>query len=126
MIDGPDAGLDEPLELGGHALDRARGWTFESNRSPAIRTRSTFSARARSTVGREGGELALALGSRLLAEVGVARAEMDVGGVEQPQHPVVGGPPWTVAVRTCATRDVAGPDRTAGAARGSGASEAPP
>ena len=61
-----------------------RGWTLLSNRSPAIRKRSTFSAMREVDGRREGRELALALGARLLAEVVVARTEMDVGGVDDP------------------------------------------
>ena len=65
-----------------------RGWTFESNRSPAIRTRSTFSAMARSTVRPERGELPLTLGRGLIAEVVVTGTEMDVSCVDDPEHPL--------------------------------------
>ena len=61
-----------------------RGWTLLSNRSPAIRNRSTFSAMRQVDGGGEGGELALTLGARLLAEVVVAGTEMDVGGMDDP------------------------------------------
>ena len=56
-----------------------------------MRKTSTFSAIARSTVAPEGGELPLALSGRLLAQVGVTGAEMDVRGVEQSKHPVAAG-----------------------------------
>ena len=74
----------------------------------------------------EGRELALALGSRLLSEIVVPRAEMDVRGVDDPEHRVAAfassrsrmddrgasTPAWV-------------PDRLR-AIRGDGASEAPP
>src|SRR6185436_9323511 len=41
--------------------------------------------------GRERGELPFALRGGLLAEVGVASAEVDVGGVQQSEHPVGAG-----------------------------------
>jgi hypothetical protein len=40
--------------------------------------------------------LSLALGGGRLAQVGMARAEMDVGGVKQSEHPVGGWPPCPV------------------------------
>ncbi len=45
---GTDLRLDEPRSSAATRSTDRRGWMFESNRSPAMRTRSTFSARARS------------------------------------------------------------------------------
>ena len=72
---------------------------------------------ARSTVGRERRELALPLGGRLLAEVVVTRAEVDVRRVDDPEHRGCGVPP------SRSLPDVADPGsparaRTAGAVRG--------
>ena len=81
---GPDAGLDEPRELGGHALDRAPRLDVrveqvagDQDEVDALRDREVHG-------GREGRELPFALGSRLLSEVVVTGAEMDVGGVDDP------------------------------------------
>ena len=76
--------VGEALQLGGDALDRARGWTLLSNRSPAIRNEVDLLGQREVDGGGEGGELALALGARLLAEVVVAGAEMDVRGMDDP------------------------------------------
>ena len=65
-----------------------RGWTFESNRSPATRKRVHLLGQGEIDGGLERRELALSLGGRLLAEIVVSRAEMDVCGVDEPQHPL--------------------------------------
>ena len=120
--DRPDLRLGEPLELGGDALTERRGWTLESNRSPAIRKRSTFSREGEVDGRLEGGELALPLGRGLLTEVVVACAEMHVRRVDEPEHRDAG-----CLLLAVATEEPSRPrprSRTAG--RGDGASEAPP
>jgi hypothetical protein len=70
--------------------------------------------------------LALALGSRLLSEIVVPRAEMDVRGVDDPEHRVAA---FASSRSRMDDRGVSMPILGAGpfqAIRGDGASEAPP
>ena len=91
-----------------------------------MRTRSTRSVDREVDGGRERRELPFALGGRLLSEVVVTGAEMDVGRVDAS----VASGLWRASLegrcRTLRDPGFAGPDRTAGAVRGSGTSEAPP
>ena len=83
----PDRGIGQPLELGRRALHGA----------PRLRVRVEQVAGDQQGVdlllegevdgGTERDELALALGGGLVAQVGVAGAQVDVGRVEQAQHP---------------------------------------
>ena len=65
-----------------------RGWTFESNRSPAIRTTSTEFGERDVDGPDERGELPLPLRDGRLAQIRVTRAQVDVCRVEQSKHPV--------------------------------------
>ena len=120
--DGPDLRLDEALELGRDALDRAARLDVRVEQVAGDEEQVDLLGE-REVDGRlEGRELALALGRRLLAEVVVARTEMDVRGMDDPEHR---GAACLLAV--AGDRGVARPGpglRTAG--RGAGASEAPP
>ena len=69
------------------------GWVFESNRSPAMRTTSTFSSMASRDGRPEGRKLALALGCGRIPEICVACTEVNVCGVKQSEHPVAAGLP---------------------------------
>ena len=97
-----------------------RGWTLESNRSPAMRKRSTFSREGEVDGRLEGGELAFPLSRGLLTEIVVACAEMHVRRVDDPEHRDAAS---LLAVHRGAVQAEAR-SRTAG--RGDGASEAPP
>ena len=82
--DGPDARLDEALELGGDALDRAPRLDVGVEEVAGDQEEVDLLGEGQVDGRAERGELALALGGRLVPEVVVARAEMDVGGVDDP------------------------------------------
>ena len=72
------------LQLGGDALDRAPRLHVRVEQVAGDQDEVDLLGDRQVDGRREGGELPLALGGRLLAEVVVARAEMDVGGVDDP------------------------------------------
>ena len=94
---------------------------FESNRSPAIRNEVDLLGDREVDGGAERGELPLALGRRLLAEVVVAGAEMDVGGVDESAASGLWRASLVGRAGRCATRASPGPigppERPAGPAR---------
>ena len=82
--DRPDASRGEPLQLGGDALDGAARLDVRVEQVAGDQEEVDLLGEGQVDGGLEGGELALALGGRLLAEVVVTRAEMDVCGVDDP------------------------------------------
>ena len=82
--DRADPGLGQSLELGGDALDRAARLDVGVEQVAGDQDEVDLLGDGEVDGGHEGGELALALGGRLLAEVVVTRAEMDVRGVDDP------------------------------------------
>ena len=76
-----------------------RGWTLLSNRSPAIRSEVDLLREGEVDGRDERRELTLALGRSLLAKVVVSRAEMDVSGVDDPEHPPGVSPPCQHGLR---------------------------
>ena len=73
-------------ELGGDPLDRAARLGVRVEQVAGDEDEVDLLREGEVDGGPEGRELALALGGRLLAEVGVAGPEMDVGRVEQAEH----------------------------------------
>ena len=80
--DCPDLGCGQALELRGDALDRALRLDVAVEQVAGDQEQVDLLGK-REVHGRgECGELPLTLGARLLAEVVVARTEMDVGGMD--------------------------------------------
>ena len=82
--DGPDLAAGEPLELRGDALDRPARLDVAVEQVAGDQDEVDLLGQRQVDGGGEGGELALALGAGLLTEVVVARAEVDVRGVDDP------------------------------------------
>ena len=84
--DAPDPGLGQALELGRHALHRP-SW-LDVRIEQVARDQEEIHLLREGEVDRrlEGRELALALGGRLLAEIVMPGAEVDVRGVDDPEH----------------------------------------
>ena len=80
--DRPDLAGGEPLELRRDALDRATRLDVAVEQVAGDQDEIDLLGQRQVDGGGEGGELALALGAGLLTEVVVARAEMDVRGVD--------------------------------------------
>ena len=103
--DRPDLGGDEALQLGGDALHRAARLDVRVEQVPGDQEEIDLLGEGEIDGGLERRELALPLGGRLFAEIVVSRAEMDVCGMDEPQHPVVrlaslasrsGRPAWSL------------------------------
>ena len=77
-----DLGGDEPLELRRHALDRTPWLDVAIEEITGDQDEVDLLGDRQIDRGDEGGELALSLGTRLLAEVVVAGAEVDVRGMD--------------------------------------------
>ena len=82
--DGPDPRLDEALELRRHALHRSPRLDVGVEQVAGDQDEVDLLGEGEVDRRHERGELALALGGGLLTEVVVARAEVDVGGVDDP------------------------------------------
>ena len=82
--DRPDLGVGQALELGGDALDRAARLDVAVEQVAGDEEQVDLLGEGEVDGRHEGRELALALGRGLLTEVVVARAEMDVRGVDDP------------------------------------------
>ena len=80
---GPDAGLDEPPELRGRALDRPAGLDVGVEEVAGDEDEIDPLREGEVRAGDEGCELALPLGRGLVTEVSVPGAQVDVGGMEQ-------------------------------------------
>ena len=78
--------VGQARELGGDALDRAARLDVRVEQVAGDQEQVDLLAEGEVDGGLEGRELALALGGRLLAEIVVPRAEMDVRGVDDPEH----------------------------------------
>ena len=76
--------VDEALELGGDALHRAARLDVAVEQVAGDEEQVDLLGEGQVDGRHEGRELALALRGGLLAEVVVARAEMDVRGVDDP------------------------------------------
>ena len=86
--DRPDPGLGQALELGGDALDRAARLDVRIEQVAGDQEEVDLLGQGEVDGRLEGRELALALGGRLLSEIVVSRTEMDVRGVDDPEHQV--------------------------------------
>ena len=84
--DRPDPGIGQPLELGGDALDRAARLDVRVEQVAGDQEEVDLLGEGKVDGRLEGRELALALGGRLLTEIVVSRAEMDVRGMDDPEH----------------------------------------
>ena len=84
----PDLRRAEPGELGDHALDRALRLGVRVEQVARDQDDVDLLADRELDRGPECRELPLALGRGLLAEIRMARAEMDISGVEESEHPV--------------------------------------
>ena len=84
----PDLRRDEPAKLGDHALDRPLRLGVRVEEVAGDEDDVDLLGDREIDRRPERGELSLTLGGRLLAEVRVTRAEMDVSGVEESEHPV--------------------------------------
>ncbi len=82
--DGPDAGRDEPGQFPGDALDRPARLDVGVEQVARDEDEVHLLRDREIDGGPEGGELTLALRRRLVTEVVVARAEVDVRGVDDP------------------------------------------
>jgi hypothetical protein len=85
---GPDLRPGKSGDLGGDALDRPLGLEIRVEQVAGDEDDVDHLGQGEVDRGREGGELALALGYRGLPEVGVPGPKMDVRGVQQSEHPV--------------------------------------
>ena len=108
-----DLGLDQPLELGRDALHRAARLDVRVEEVAGDQEEVDLLGQGEVDGRLERRELALTLGAGLLAEIVVSRAQMDVCGMDQPQHPVVRLASLAVTVRTsqrgvCHTRSRSG------------------
>ena len=82
--DRPDARLDEALELADDALDGATRLDVGVEEVTRDQEEVDLLGQGQVDRGAERSELAIPLGGRLDPEVVVARAEMDVRGVDDP------------------------------------------
>ena len=124
--DRPDPRVGEPLQLRGDALDRAARLDVRVEQVAGDQEEVDLLGEGEVDGRLECRELALALRRRLLAEIVVAGAEMDVRGMDDPEHRGAALPPRGSWLEDRGVSR-AGPDadrRVAG--RGDGASEAPP
>ncbi len=122
--DRPDPGLGQALELGGDALDRAARLDVRVEQVAGDQEEVDLLGQGKVDGRLEGRELALALGGRLLSEIVVSRTEMDVRGVDDPEHRVAA---FASSRSRMAEESPRRPGcRIARAIRGDGASEAPP
>ena len=117
--------LGEPLELGGDALDRAARLDVRVEQVAGDQEQVDLLGQGEVDRRLERRELALALGGRLLAEIVVPRAEMDVRGVDDPEHRAAACLPGGHVSDDRGVSRCPGV-RDADAPRGVGASEAPP
>ncbi len=95
-----DPAVDQPLELGGDALDRPPRLDVRVEQVAGDQEQVHLLGQGEVDGGLEGRELTLPLSAGLFAEIVVSRAQMDVGGVDEPQHPVVRLASLAVTVRT--------------------------
>ena len=84
--DRPDRAVGQALDLGGNPFDRPARLGVRIEEVAGDEEEVHLLGQGQVHGGPEGGELALALRSGLLAEVGVAGPEVNVGRVEQAQH----------------------------------------
>jgi hypothetical protein len=125
--DRPDLDVGQALELGRHPFHGTTRLDIAVEQVAGDEQDVRLLRDGQVHGGGEGGELALALGCGLIAEIVMSGAEMDVGGVDEPQH-AAGRPPG----RSRTGRDRPGrlacqPIRRWGFGEiGVGASEAPP
>ncbi len=82
--DGPDLGPGQALELGRHALDRPTRLDVAVEQVAGDQEQVDLLGEGEVDGGHECRELPFALRARLITEVVVARAEMDVRGVDDP------------------------------------------
>ena len=82
--DGPDAGIDESLQLGGDALGGPAGLDVRIEQVARDQEQVHLLDEREIDGSRERRELALALRGRLLAHVVVARTEVHVCGMDDP------------------------------------------
>ena len=87
--DRADPGPGQSLELRGDALDRAARLDVRVEQVAGDQEQVDLLGERQVDGGLERGELALPLGGGLLPQVVMPRPEVDVCGVDQPQHPVV-------------------------------------
>ena len=111
--DGTDPGLGQSLQLRGHAFDGAAGLDVRVEQVAGDQEQVHLLGERQVDRGLERRELSLSLRGSLLPKVVMACPEVDVCGVDQPQHPVV----------RLASLAVTGPDDTRWSMD---ASEAPP
>ena len=83
----PDRGIRQPLELGRRALHGAPRLRVRVEEVADDQQRVDLLLEGEVDGGTERHELALALGGGLVAQVGVAGTQVDVGRMEQAQHP---------------------------------------
>jgi hypothetical protein len=88
---GPDPGARQPGQLSGDALDGSAGLGVGIEQVARDEEEVELLLDREVDGGLEGGELALALRSRGVAQIGVTSAEVDVRGMEQSEHPVGAG-----------------------------------
>jgi hypothetical protein len=86
--DRADPRLGQTLEFGGDALDRATGLDVRVEQVTGDQEDVGLLADGGIDRCLEGCELAFALGGRLLSQIVVSRTEMDVRGVDDPEHRV--------------------------------------
>ena len=98
--DGADLGRHESLQLGSDALYRAARLHVRVEEIAGDEEEIDLLGEGEIDGGLEGRELSLSLGARLFAEIVVSSAQVDVGGMNQPQHPVVRLASLAVTVRT--------------------------
>jgi len=84
--DRPDRRLGEPAQLDGDPLDAPPGLGVRVEQVAGDEEEIDMLGEGQVDGGLEGGELTLPLGGGLFTEVSVARAEVDVGRVEESQQ----------------------------------------
>ena len=124
--DRPDPGLGQALEFGGDALDRAARLDVRVEQVAGDQEEVDLLGQGKVDGRLEGRELALALGGRLLSEIVVSRTEMDVRGVDDPEHRVAAFASSRSRMATEESPRQPWVTDHLGAIRGVGASEAPP
>ena len=96
---GPDPGVDQALELRRDALDRSARLDVAVEQVAGDQEEVDLLCEGQIDGRDERRELTLALGRSLLAKIVVSRAEMDVSGVDDPEHPPGVSPPCQHGLR---------------------------
>ena len=91
--DAPDPGVGEPLQLGRDALDRPARLDVRVEQVAGDEEEVDLLRDGEVDGSLEGRELAFALSGRLLTEIVVSRTQVDVSGMDDPEHRDVGLPP---------------------------------